>query len=137
MNVQPVNEDECELRNVWPVGWYPCTIAAAEEKVSGNGNGFFRCEVQVFSESGLVRRVMANIMDTGNAAFQLREAAEALDLLEKYRAGQPEAADLVGRSAYCKLAGQYEQTDIVRSRRKEAPKGKATAHSEPPATGRR
>lgn len=142
MKVSPVDEKEYAMRNVWPKGVYPCHIAKAEEGNSQkSGDPFFKCEVQIFHDNGGYRTVTAYIMAAGKAAWQLRSAAEAFGVLDKYRAGGIDAHDLEGKSAFAKVGieedekGQYPPKNIIREFTNKPPKSKTVAANHEPPPG--
>jgi hypothetical protein len=139
MLIQPVDETEYVMRNVWPKGTYPCTIVKAEEGNSQKtGDPFFKCEVQVFHSNGGFKTITTYVMAAGKAAWQLRSAAEAFGVLEKYRAGGVDAIDFEGKNAFAKLGieedetGQYPPKNTIREFTSKPPKSKATNNDGPP-----
>lgn len=140
MKVAPVDEKEYSMRNVWPKGVYPCTVAKCEEGASKkSGDPFFKCEVQIFNDAGNYRTVTSYIMGAGKAAWQLRSAAEAFNVLEKYRAGELTTHDIEGKNAYAKVgveedeSGQYGPKNIIREFTAKPPKSKATDGASAPS----
>lgn len=127
----PVDETEYRQRNVLLAGWYPATISDAPdgcvEKLSKNGNLMFETKFQVFTENGSMRMLTSYIMADGKAAFQLRSAAEAFDVLEQYKAGTLSEEDMKGKSGYVKVAvqsdpdGVYDDKNVIRDFKKSAP----------------
>jgi len=135
MKVTPIDETEYKSRNLWPSGIYPCTIIECEEGVSKNDNSFFKCKVQLFNNEGHTKNIFYYMLADGKAAWQLRAGAEAFNLLEKYRAGEIDADDFVGLSAYARVGqeegdGQYEPKNVIKEFKLSAPGGK-TASAQP------
>lgn len=128
MNFTPINEEEYVMRNVWPKGWYPCTVQTCEEGTSQKGNSFLKCEIDVYSATGAFKRITNYIMVDGKAAWQLRAAAEAFGLLEQYRAGALQSHEMVGKSAFVKVGidedktGQYPPKNVISDYRDKLPK---------------
>jgi len=132
----PVDETEYKQRNVWPAGFYAATVSDAPdgcvEKLSKNGNLMFETMFLVYNDDGKMRQIKTWIMADGKAAFQLRTAAEALDVLEVYKAGTLNEENLKGRSCFVKLAiesdpnGVYDDKNVIRDFKKHVP-GKVTA----------
>jgi hypothetical protein len=128
MQFTPMNEDQYAMRNVWPKGWYACEVAKCEEGKSKKGNSYFKCDTIIFNEKGQQKYVTTYLIAEGEAAWQLRSAAEAFGLLEQYRAGVLAPHDLIGRKAFAKVGiehddtGQYDPKNKISDYRDQLPK---------------
>jgi hypothetical protein len=128
MQFTPMNEEQYALRNVWAKGWYACEVAKCEEGKSKAGNSYFKCDTIIFNEMGQQKYVTSYLIAQGEAAWQLRSAAEAFGLLDQYRGGTLMPHDLVGKRAFAKVAieedktGQYDPKNKIGDYRKELPK---------------
>ncbi|MBZ5673690.1 MAG: hypothetical protein LAP61_05530 [Acidobacteriia bacterium] len=141
MSYQPIDEKEYAMRNVWPKGWYGATVVTAADSVveqtSAKGNVMFKTQIDVYNQSGAFKRITCYIIASGQAAWQLRSAAEAFGVLDQYRAGTLRPDDLKGRSGFVKLGidedetGQYEPKNVIADYRKELPKKVAQTMQQP------
>lgn len=138
MNYEVVTDEAYKMRGVWPKGWYAANVKypGSEPTVtvrkSKSELNMFVVDFEVFNTEGALKNIRSYVMAEGKAAWQLRSAAEALGLLEAYRAGTLAADDLVGKSCWVKLdieedpTGQYEPKNVIRDY-SDKPKGSATA----------
>lgn len=106
----PVDETEYKERNLWPAGWYAATVIDSIERLSSNNNLMFETKFEVYNEAGSKRFITSYILAEGKAAFQLRTAAEALDVLDKYKDATLNEEDLKGRNCFVKLSVQEDKT---------------------------
>jgi hypothetical protein len=130
----PMNETDYHARNTWPTGWYPATIIDCLERLSKNDNLMFETNFEIYNDDNKKIFVRAFIMADGKAAFQLRTAAEAFGVLDKYKDATLTEDDFKGRSGYVKLGvqvdkdGNYPDKNVITDYRKTIP-GKVTAES--------
>jgi len=99
MKVTPKTEKEIYESDLLPDGWYPFTVAKAEEKTSKKGNEMIEMSVKVYRGEGF-SFVTEYLMDNDFSARKLRHLAETCDLLEDYEAAGLNADDLAGKEGY-------------------------------------
>lgn len=102
MKVTPKTEKEIYEANLLPDGWYPFTIATAEEKVSKKGNEMIEINVKIYRGEGF-SFVRDYLMDTEFGAGKLRHLSETCGLLDAYESGGIEATMLVNREGFARI----------------------------------
>lgn len=134
MNFTPMDEKAYEMRNVWPKGWYNAYVSDHDEAViegasKNTGDKYFKTNFQVYNADGGFKLITTYIMVEGKAEWQMRSAAEALGLLDSYKAGTLQPDDLKGKSCWVRLAEEIDKTGTY------APKNKIADFSATPPKG--
>lgn len=141
MKVAPKTEKEIVELNLLPKGWYPFTIAKAEEKLSKKGNEMIEVNLKVYRDNGF-SFVRDWLMDTDLGAGKLRHCAETCGVLKDYESGELDADSLIEKEGYVKIGvqkgqnGYADQNNILDySKTKPEEKGKTGDALDPDLDG--
>lgn len=132
MKVTPRTENEIASANLLPKGWYPCTIAEAEEKTSKKGNEMIELNVRVYKESGGFNFIRDYLMDNEASAAGLRHCSDMCGALADYEKGELKPVLLIDREGWVKIGVEkgkdgYPDKNRIFDYAKENPNAKKAA----------
>lgn len=105
MRYQP--KTEADVSPLLKPGVYDFTVTNAEDRQSKSGNDMIALELEVFTETGGIRRLKDYLLE--KVAYKLRHFCYATGMGDLYESGQFGASDCVGRSGKLKLGVQSQE----------------------------
>lgn len=107
MRTTPRSEDEAKRassRTLLKPGWHDARITEALEKLSKAGNDTIELTVVIRDAAGLERTLRDWLSDRDRAAAKLRSCCNAVDALDRYKAGEISQEDFPGHDVQVKIS---------------------------------
>jgi len=105
MNFDPKSEQELLEELVVPAGRYPYEVYKAEDTVSKKtGNEMIKLHIKFWDNKGKVHNVFDYLLSS--MMFKLIHFAETTGLGDKYKSGNLEASDCIGKAGICEIVIQ-------------------------------
>ncbi len=119
MKFVPKSEKEIIEDGLWPDGTYDAVVFDATDKISKAGNEMIELALEIYDNEGRKRQVRDYLMEA--VIYKVRQAADAMGLIDRYDAGDLGADDFMGKSCQVKIGrsrdknGVYPDQNIVKS----------------------
>jgi hypothetical protein len=101
MKFTPKTEEELNALTLVPEGIYDFEIIAAHDAISKSGNEMIQLSIHFYDKDGKLKSIDDYLLEA--LAYKLRHAAEACGLIEKYKKGELDAEDFIGKTGKFKL----------------------------------
>ena len=110
MKFTPMTEDKINEMGLLPNGLYDFEVLNAKDQLSKNGNEMIKLTLKVFDKSGKDRIIYDYLLNLESTQYKIKHFCDVAGLGEKYKLGEFNSIDCLGKSGKAKIQIQKDKT---------------------------